>query len=446
MVGDLEFQQTDKQEGTNAMSEKTMKNTEKIVSLMMGIFNFTKAIKDKDVGGEFLGFLHWGNYPSDSDLGKMRKKMDDVIKLIKQENPQISDLSIYECLLFDLTHKVIWFPKDYPDIEGDYRRVTRELLSYHASSDIDIPIANLQVDCEPIRFGLVTFYGIQDSDRQDEWWKTPKIIEGENRNNDVVSFGRISCPGDAIIALNYAEEMIVKTLIILRALGFPMKSKPNMNFGLINEFFLSETRPYKLTKTIESYRLSYSPRTVQIVGHGTTRCNLRKDILDLIEPSVIAKIQSLIESDLENPSNKFKRKFFLGLNWLGESTKPDTIQSRFAKLAFALEALIGGDANDENLSSIGITASLAERGAFLAGKNYDERWEIHKFITKYYGLRSDIVHGNPTDVSEEDLENFGKIVRKIVYSVADKIDEFNSVKSLQEWILKLRYHEPLALD
>jgi hypothetical protein len=423
------------------MKKQKPDNTEIIVSSMLKIYNFLKMKGFQDSGGEELKFLYLKNHPMDYEQKRIRELMDGVLKIIKSRNSELSEGSIYDCLLFDLTQKAIWFPRDYPDIESEYQMLSSNLLTYTGKRDIDIPLVNLEVGEKPIKFGLVTFFQIDESDKRGDWWETIKSTAGAYTVQNIFSFARINCSGDAPTALEYAIDIIGEMLSILRAVGFPLISEPNLHFGLVNEYQLFQTRPYRLGPVSESYRLNYQPKIVRRLGPGVATCQLKKDILDSIEASDLKKLQEIIESDFTNPQTDIGRKLFWGLRWLGEATKPDTKNARFAKLGFALEALIGGDATDKigNLSTRGLAATLAERCAFLVGKNQTERKEIHNRIHEYYGIRSGIVHGGDKEITDVQFADFGMLVRSTFWAVLRKINMFKSINDLQRWILDQRY-------
>jgi hypothetical protein len=192
-------------------------------------------------------------------------------------------------------------------------------------------------------------------------------------------------------------------LTILRAVGFPVTTKPQLQFGVVNDYALSQMRPYRIGHHIENYKLEGPSQFSWRTGPGIAPYNIRKNLLNKINRSTIAALQKLIEDEFLRPTSAIKDKFFLGLHWLGEATKPDTPKSKFVKLTFSLEAFIGGEARNDalnNLSTRGITATLAERGAFIAGKNPIDRQEIHDAIHKFYGSRSGIVHGGTKEITD----------------------------------------------
>lgn len=87
---------------------------------------------------------------------------------------------------------------------------------------------------------------------------------------------------------------------------------------------------------------------------------------------------------------------------------------------------------------------LAERAAFIAGRELDDRMAIDEDIRKYYGKRSDIVHGGKkTDVSLDDIEKFGLLVRRIALSLLERLDKLGdkigNVEKLEDWMKQQKY-------
>jgi len=423
------------------MKKTSKTNYEIIASSMLKIYNYLKSKGDLDPSGHGTDFLHWKHYPMDNEQMQARRLMDDVIKLVTEQNSQLSELSIYNSLLFNLTQKALWFPHDHPNVENEYRELTNQLLKYNALSEVEIPIVNLEIEEPSVNFGLVTFVKIEASDRQGKFWGTVKHFAGEENTNHIYSFAKIKCPGDSVKSIDYAFSVISRTLNILRAVGLSLRPDPYSHFWLVNEYPLFQARTFQSKLINESFRLNYRPEILTRLGSGVAVCHLKSNILDSIDPLTFAQLQTLIENDFNDPSNEMKKKFFLSLHWLGEATKPDSDEAKFAKLAFSLEALIGGDASDKkgNLSTRGLTATLAERGAFIVASDSIERRRIHDQIYEFFSIRSGIVHGGPKTITNNQLSDFALLIRKITWALLTRLDEFNNIDDLQAWVLKQRY-------
>ncbi|MBT4513339.1 MAG: hypothetical protein HOC20_14160 [Chloroflexi bacterium] len=86
---------------------------------------------------------------------------------------------------------------------------------------------------------------------------------------------------------------------------------------------------------------------------------------------------------------------------------------------------------------------LAERAAFLAGKDYGSRIRIDKDIRKYYGKRSSVIHGEEATVSPKDIDGFGLLVRNLAIALLEMPSELSGelrdTQKLEAWTKKLKY-------
>jgi len=89
---------------------------------------------------------------------------------------------------------------------------------------------------------------------------------------------------------------------------------------------------------------------------------------------------------------------------------------------------------------------LAERAAFLVGKDLNNRLEIDEKVRAYYGKRSKIVHEGQADGSLADLDDFGVLVRQIALALLEKLskegNKLSSVDELETWVKSRRYTLP----
>ena len=118
-------------------------------------------------------------------------------------------------------------------------------------------------------------------------------------------------------------------------------------------------------------------------------------------------------------AHKFKR-LYDGIHWLSEATKPDTNNAKFIKISIALETMLGKEVKDEELKVRGITAMLAERTAFITGRDCGDKLDIDKNIRNYYGKRGAIVHGEGKEISLDDIDGFGNLVRRVACSIIEE--------------------------
>lgn len=305
-----------------------------------------------------------------------------------------------------------------------------QLVGFSQWQNVYIPIAYLWFDGTDCRLGKVTFTGI--SEEELERWTSQHVLWDESAP-DVHVVAHVYAPGDQNKALTYARNKLDQALDIIRAFCFPFgKLSDTWKTGVLGDIISSTSTPMRIN----------SDRFVTHIGSSTAQIYLKQHIFSKLEP-----ILGLIEAFLEKPElSKMEIKLNNAVHWLSESTKPDSTNSKFAKIGFALESLLGGEAEGKDLKVRGITAMLAERASFFADNDTDDRLAIDKDIRKYYGRRSDIVHGGEGEVSLEEIDNFGNLIRKLVITVLIRLseneDELRNVDDLEKWIKKQRYTLP----
>lgn len=386
-----------------------------------------------------LWFLHSDSGPKPQDA-EVRERMDRVIRILTGVNSKmISDRLVLDKLLYGPIASGLWFSHAFNKVKAEVEEIIDKLARYEAKRNVDVPLVNLRVGSTPRTIGLAIFHPIEASDREDSWWDRVESYAGPSAETEVVSFARVECSGDLQNSVDYAGWAVDETLLVVRAIGFPVVSGPQLQFGVLNDYPVWQSRPYRLHQPDQNFKLEFSSEMVEVLGPSIAPYDLDDDIIGSVKDEDLSRLQALVEAELAHPSNDMKTKFIMGLRWIGEATKPDTAAAKFTKLSFALEAFIGGDPGEPYLTSRGTTAALAEKGAYLAGISPSDRHDLHKAITKHYNQRSDIVHGRFQEIVDADLESFSSIIRRIMWSLLATLDSFENVSDLQKWVLDRRY-------
>lgn len=225
-------------------------------------------------------------------------------------------------------------------------------------------------------------------------------------------------------------------MLILRGIAFPFLDRNTPQIGLPSDFPFSPNKPFRLYPPNQNYFLELDPTALLSLGEPIAPFKLSELWSGLGEE----KTGNL--NDLLNlvSRSEIQNKLLLGLRWIGEATYPDSSEARFTKLSFALETMIGGDASDNPfLTTRGLTATLAERTAFLLGEDYDSRKKWDLDVKNYYRRRSAIVHGRPTNIQLEELIELGNLTRNIFWRLLDLSPEIATNNQLQEWTNRKKY-------
>lgn len=358
---------------------------------------------------------------------------DEVVQgILKLNSDMLSEFEVNNRIIYKFlepqTIKVFEPSHLYnQDLIDEAKKQVSELIEFKQWQDLEFAIAHLRLDGEPIKLGEVTFLPV--TKEEIEKWKKQGYCPASIDNVKVVAC--VKSPGDEQKALSYARIKVSLVLDLIRAFCFPFgKDSDKWTMGFPGDVDASHRIPIR--------RSNNTPIT--IVGNPIGDAELYRMILNKLDPKYWELLNELI---LKSNPNNIESKLIDSIHWLAEATKPDTNNAKFIKIGVGLETLLGKEPKDEDLKVRGITAMLAERAAFVAGKDVEDRLKIDKDIRVYYGQRSHIVHGGEKEVSFEDIDKFGELVRRLGLAVLEKLnelrDEISDVDKLEKWVKKQRY-------
>lgn len=385
-----------------------------------------------------LWFLH--SESQDHLADPASQQFAKILSDIKRLNPSnLSERLIISQIVYNSIAIALWKPRYGKNIVEDAQERIERLAIYSATRNVDIPIQNLDIGDIPFHIGPVHFFPITNADRDDKWWERVSAYVPYSVDFHVVSYARVQSGGDSETAWAYAIEATEKALVLLRGIGFPFSTKQLPQIGIVTDHPISLGRPLRLGKPTENVRIEGYTNNVTLLGPPTSPYRLQQDLLNEIAPSNLGDLIKFINDNFFQTTSGLNSKFISGLFWLGRATFPDTPEASIAKIAFALESIIGGEPNIDYLASRGLTATLAERAAFIAGIDLTSRTEIHKTVTDLYRLRSNIVHGREIQINDEDLPKFGNFVRSIAWALLPRLSTITTIDQLQKWVQDARY-------
>jgi hypothetical protein len=385
-----------------------------------------------------LWFLHADSQDHQADPASQQFAM--ILADIKRLNPSnLSERLIISQIAYNSLAIALWKPRYGENIVEDAQERIEGLATYSATRNVDIPILNLDTRGIPFHIGPVHFFPITDSDRDDKWWERVSAYVPYSVDFHVVSYARVQSGGDSETAWAHAIEATEKALVLLRGIGFPFSTKQLPQIGIVSEHPISPGRPLRLGKPIENVRIEGYSNNVTLLGPPTSPYGLQQDLLNEITPSSLTELIKFIDDNFFQTTSDLNSKFISGLFWLGRATFPDTPEASLVKIAISLESFIGGEPNIDYLASRGLTATLAERAAFIAGTNLTTRTKIHKTITDLYKIRSNIVHGREIEVKDGDLQKYGTFVRSIAWELLPRLSTITTIDHLQRWVRDARY-------
>jgi len=107
--------------------------------------------------------------------------------------------------------------------------------------------------------------------------------------------------------------------------------------------------------------------------------------------------------------------------WFSKLSKKTEI--RFLMIISAFESLLLTENDRDYLGK-----KLAEKTAFLLGKDYDEKMELYRLIKKYYGIRSKLVHGSITKISGSDEFTAKNIFMDLIFKLLELTKDYNKME------------------
>lgn len=419
---------TNRQESREAKIDRLAKNLAKLVD----IFRQGKQAKDFNWWNSESIFNPLFGYQEGQPI------FEEVVQGVLGLNPQmLSEHEVQRRLIYDflMTQTVSWREAEHlnnQSLVNAAKDFLNELIELDVWQDVDIPIANLWNEGEPIEFLRVTFRGATESELK-QWEKNLKVFWHEGTHN-VHVLARVRAPGDEKKAIEYARVAVNTVLEVFRAFCFPFgRESSSWRVGVVGDIISYTSTPMSINSR---HFLSQS-------GAGGSTVLELKQIISQLEQQQWEMVSKFI---LKEKHNGMENKLFDSIHWLAEATKPDTNNARFAKIGFALETLIGGEPKDEDLKVRGITAMLAERAAFIAGTNIKDRQDIDKKVRRNYAKRSSIVHGSEGEASLQDIYEFGSLVRRLALALLEKLDKLgdkiDNVEKLENWVKLQRYTLP----
>jgi hypothetical protein len=118
-------------------------------------------------------------------------------------------------------------------------------------------------------------------------------------------------------------------------------------------------------------------------------------------------------------------KILSSLHWYGLAIKDEQNVDKFVKLVIALESLLL-DKDDPSKKIL-----LADRAAFLLGKDLKQRQEIYNSVAKAYSLRGEIVHEGRYELSIKEIIELREILRHLIIKLTRMTNKVSTLKEIK---------------
>jgi len=207
--------------------------------------------------------------------------------------------------------------------------------------------------------------------------------------------------------------------------------RPMLGYSGRNITFQIETVGFLFPFEIDDKRI----RTMRENGFSKLSKMLRKEKPNDLEGRIINSVR-LFASACDVVVTKSRESVPFALGFVPrEQSKPETtfeaisMNDRLIKLFVALESLLIFDEGER------LASNIAERVAFLLGRNYEQRAKIKRFLKRMYRLRSAHVHHGKSDITHPVLEKFTTYVQTAVLRLIINKDriKLSTEEDLQNW-------------
>jgi len=158
---------------------------------------------------------------------------------------------------------------------------------------------------------------------------------------------------------------------------------------------------------------------------------------------IFGKYMDILSKMTQKNPNKLEKKILQAIRIFWLSRLSHKIEIRFLMLISAFESLLLTKNDRDYLGK-----KLSEKVAFLIESDYKKRINLYKHMKKYYGKRSELVHGGNVKISEEDEMTVENIFRRLLFKLLELSKEYNKMEQksskkgkegVEDFINKLKF-------
>jgi hypothetical protein len=365
-----------------------------------------------------------------------RPLWDAVVAKLSDLNPKVYSASQLDKMLTDFVWKFHSKEWQLSGISQDAETLINNVKNADVfTSRAFIPIWGLFVDVSPFVVGDVSFIPRAEHRRIDEILSKRESARGGLKMESLASTKATG--GDSDMIVQNAEDKVNQALNILRAFLYPIVPRPTLRQMGIMGSSHSIYKDYFVEGTDNSEGKSYSE---PIVYSGHELSGIDNMVITPYEKKMVLDkngFNRLNEFLTSSNAPRLQKSLLRGAEWLGEATKPDTLESKFIKIALSVETMIGEES--DIIPDKGMKARIAERSAFLLADVGEKREGIYIEISGFIGKRNSLVHGSTVTVSQWETERFGMYVSAILKRLLLGDPTFNSIKQLDTWVRRMSF-------
>ncbi|MCK9151550.1 HEPN domain-containing protein [Methanobacterium alcaliphilum] len=316
-----------------------------------------------------------------------------------------------------------------------------------------IPIDNLNLLTDnPFSVGNVKFFRldhtkaeeitekIKISNTNDERFKTHINNHYINPNIDKI-FAEVKVRGVKKYARENGMNQIRMAINVLR-----LYAHSNQNFGIRGEI-----TPRFYRKSFE-FTADYEKKVFpnELIG-SVKEFLLNDNLIEFMKNNGFDRLDLMLKT---RKPTFFETRILTAIYWFGEAMGTEIFEKeiyeqkkkhhenleyfkigeKYIKLSTALESILTFEQYEP------IKLNIAERTAFIIGKNYRQRKIIINILKELYDVRSNITHNGYVFVSKSDLQELIYVFRNVIIALLelDKKYKFKSKESITDFFDRLK--------
>lgn len=317
------------------------------------------------------------------------------------------------------------------------RETKRHLRRMHSATEswvYVVPVVNLKlIGIKKLSIGEVDFYDLNgktfqylESKFSIRFGYQKKLNERRSeliKNNiNVLAAVKVTA-GETKKAENIALFKVESSLNILRLYDF------GRDIGIQREFFEAFGREDIYWQNLRTRATGSShggPPPTRFFPYSVDKPKLSS----MRKIGKLSRFSKLLK---EMPSTKLNEKIAMSIHWYGLGVKDKMKVDRFVKLIVALESLLLRE-NDRLKKQL-----LADRAAFILGKDKDNRKNIYELVEQMYSLRGDIVHEGKHDISEGETLTLISLVRTLIFAMVNVSMRLQSLEDIDKRIKEIKF-------
>ena len=314
---------------------------------------------------------------------------------------------------------VTLLPAEEKEIESASEKQVDNLFMILTRSAVNwriiVPIVNLELEMDDLRVGKVRFFKFADAAKNQ--------LQSEIKKSTLGSPNELISSIEEDLEKNYVGKVCVEVIVsavdserakdigmqtidmALDALRFYRLNHSFRDPFIFKNYFDVQGKIHsgnQVTILLENYptltglSVSYENKGF-MVPFTITKAALKKIRIDSFD-----SLSDILQKDERNRTD-FEKDLVTAIRFCALSTRDEPITNAFVNSVISLEAVL----LDEHEA---IVDNLAERVAFIIGRNSNERNWLFDQMKRLYRLRSSIVHSGNTDIQRSDLELLQRLI------------------------------------